>query len=548
MFTTVFQKFESGINTVFLSGNINDLFISTKEDLLNIEVALEDFFSNSALTKELALPIQRLSLSEEADKASSASRNGNKQVQPTDSAPVLQTGNILKRLGEAILNSPPENSILIVPELEQLFAHEPKSGMNSFQHLRKLIKLAEQRKTFLIILSQIGAPSFIARLPEVFVTQIPKPSIDDRERFFFSTLLGKPKATELAKKTEGFTIKQCQNLMLTAAQQRDPNYTKLINEQSIGWGTSVSPWDKFGITELETLKTKLTSNIFGQNEAIDFVEDEVIAAKVHLNLAEKNQPRGVFFFAGSTGTGKTEVCRLVAQEVFHGKMKRYDMGEFSEPHKVSTLLGSPQGYVGSDEGGDLINWVRDNPFSLILFDEIEKAHPSLLRVFLAMLDHGSVTSASNEKIYLNNSILAFTSNIGSDNNSPTESYTELIERINKVAIPQSDLPPELVGRLRPHIHVFDHLRDDVVPQVVEKFSSLLIQKLRERQCTLVITNRAKQWVELNVDTTFGSRDVTNVFKRIERKIARAIMFRPDNAGDNFDLTVDSVDLKSITVT
>jgi hypothetical protein len=541
MFTSVLQKFRSGINTVILSGNINDLFVSSDGQLLNTEDALQDFFTQEGLA------ISQLDLTDTTTSASSSSRNGQAEQQPTESAPVLQTGNILKRLGDAIAANPTQESVLIVTELEQLFVHEPQNGMASWQHLRKLVKLADRNNTFLIIISQQGAPSFIAKLPEVFVIQVPQPSIDDRERYFNSVTYSKPQAPWLARKTEGFTIKKCQSLIFAAKDERDPDYIKLIEAQSTGWGASVSPWDRFGLPELEALNAKLSSNIYGQNAALSFVENEVIAAKVHLNLTERNQPRGVFFFAGATGTGKTEVCRLVAQEVFHGKIKIYDMGEFSESQRVSTLLGSPQGYVGSDEGGDLINWVRDNPYSLILFDEIEKAHPSLLRVFLAMLDRGSVTSASNETVYLNHTIIAFTSNIGSDNNSPSETYAQLVTRINNVAIPQSDLPPELVGRLRPHIHVFDHLRADVVPQVVEKFSQLLINKLAERDCTLTISDRAKQWVEANVDRSFGSRDVPNVFKLIEGQIARAIMFRSEVNNVNFALLVDSPDMSRITV-
>src|SRR5690606_13759088 len=183
------------------------------------------------------------------------------------------------------------------------------------------------------------------------------------------------------------------------------------------YGVTTNEWDKIQSSRLENAEEFICGRIKGQKAAVARVLDIIKRAKIGLSAGDSsksNRPRGVLFFAGSTGVGKTEMAKALAALLFgqEERLLRFDMSEYAAPQSDQRLLGAPPGYVGYEEGGQLTNAVKKNPFSILLFDEIEKAHGSIFDKFLQILDDGRLTDGKGETIYFSECIIIFTSNLG----------------------------------------------------------------------------------------------------------------------------------------
>ena len=253
--------------------------------------------------------------------------------------------------------------------------------------------------------------------------------------------------------------------------------------------------------KLLSLKQNLKERVKGQDEAIELVSDAIIRARS--GIKDPNRPIGSFIFLGPTGVGKTEVAKSLAYELFDDErhMIRIDCSEYMEAFNVSRLLGAPPGYVGYDEGGQLTEAVRRNPYSIVLFDEIEKAHPDVFNILLQILDDGRITDSQGRTIDFKNTIIIMTSNLGSDIIlNDDENHDEAIMKLLK-----STFRPELINRID-EIVIFNSLSKDVIYEVLDRLIKDLNKRLVHMHFTINISNAAKDYI---IDNSY-SKDLVPV--------------------------------------
>ncbi len=299
-----------------------------------------------------------------------------------------------------------------------------------------------------------------------------------------------------------------------------------VDEDSIL--TIISKWtgipvSKLSGTERERLlhlKERMQKRVKGQDQALALVSDAILRARA--GIKDPKRPIGSFIFLGPTGVGKTEVARTLAYELFDSvdHMIRIDMSEYMEAHSVSRLVGAPPGYVGYDEGGQLTEAVRRNPYSIVLFDEIEKAHRDVFNILLQILDDGRITDSQGRTVDFKNTIIIMTSNLGSeyildDNVNATELVNSELRRTFK---------PEFINRID-EIIIFNSLTKEVVFEILDKIIDDLNERLSSKHIIVKLTEVAKkQIVESSYDKQFGARPMKRyVSKEIETLLANMII-------------------------
>lgn len=252
--------------------------------------------------------------------------------------------------------------------------------------------------------------------------------------------------------------------------------------------------------------------VVGQNEAISVVSDAVRRARA--GIQDPNKPIGSFIFMGPTGVGKTELARALAEFLFDDEqaMIRIDMSEYQERHTVSRLIGAPPGYVGYDEGGQLTESVRRRPYSVILFDEVEKAHPEVFNVLLQLLDDGRLTDGHGRTVDFRNTVVIMTSNIGSQyiqdvRNDEAEMRRRVMEAL------RSHFRPEFLNRVD-DIIIFHPLDAEVLKRIVAIQVGLVQKRLADRKIEIELTEKAKELLaEEGFDLIYGARPLKRVIQR-----------------------------------
>ncbi len=355
----------------------------------------------------------------------------------------------------------------------------------------------------------------------------------------------KSKKAELEKSR--FELEQAENNydLETAARLRHGTIPKLEHEleelkendksdmlsdtvDEEGIAAIISKWTNIPVQKLVSgekeklihLEENMQKRVKGQEEALKLVSEAIIRARA--GIKDPNRPIGSFIFLGPTGVGKTEVARTLAYELFDDErhMIRIDMSEYMEAHSVSRLVGAPPGYVGYDEGGQLTEAVRRNPYSIVLFDEIEKAHKDVFNILLQILDDGRITDSQGRTVDFKNTIIIMTSNLGSEyilenkENSQELIHTEL----------RHTFKPEFLNRID-EIIIFKPLTKEVVYDILNKIVSEIEYRLSDKHLTMELTEKAKNFIiEESYDENYGARPIKRyVSRNLETLLAQKII-------------------------
>ncbi len=345
---------------------------------------------------------------------------------------------------------------------------------------------------------------------------------------------------EDAAKLQYATIPHLEKLIREQSdkQKEDALIQETVNEELIAkivsrWtGVEVSRLVESERQKLLHLKEALQKRVIGQDNALELVSDAILRSKAQIQ--DEHRPIGSFLFLGPTGVGKTEVAKALAEQLFDSEshIVRIDMSEYMEKHSVSRLIGAPPGYVGYDEGGQLSEAVRRNPYSIILFDEVEKAHPDVFNVLLQILDDGRITDSKGVTVDFKNTLLIMTSNLGSqfafDGADRDTNYMNEVKKYFK---------PEFINRID-EIVVFNALNEDMLGKIAHKFMRELTQRLAHKDITLQVSDAVYRAIATQgVDPLYGARPMKRYIQRnIETLIARRMI--EGNAGKDDTIRVD----------
>ena len=321
-------------------------------------------------------------------------------------------------------------------------------------------------------------------------------------------------------------------------------------------GVTEDPWLRIDRQQIRQANERVHQRVKGQNHAVTHMLDIVKRAMTGVGASRKgNRPRGVAFLAGPTGVGKTELAKTITSLLFGDESAyiRFDMSEFSAEHADQRLIGAPPGYVGYDVGGELTNAIREKPFSVVLFDEIEKAHPRILDKFLQILDDGVLTSGRGDRVYFSEALIVFTSNLGiyrqGDNGErvanvlPGEPFEQMqekvhseIERYFKLVLNR----PEILNRIGENIIVFDFIREDVAIQIFEQMVDTTFKDLQQQQALFVeLSPQARQGLRTLClhDLSNGGRGIRNQLEaRLLNPLSRALFDQDAQPGERFSIT------------
>lgn len=415
---------------------------------------------------------------------------------------------------------------------------EPVTAMGSKdEYLRNIV--------FMLVEKANDIPAwFYLNNPQVKVLTVTKPEKDVRREIISSRMYmiagdeelaaseRETVANEFAMLTEGMSIEDIESIIkLCDTQGFDVrhirNAIKLFQ-----YGQMESHWDKIDSEVLRDIENRLKRRVKGQPEAIARASAIVRRACLGLSGLQGgafSRPKGILFLAGPTGTGKTELAKTLAEIIFGDEefVIRFDMSEYGQSHSDQRLIGAPPGYVGYSAGGQLTNAVRQKPFCILLFDEIDKAHPSILDKFLQILEDGRLTDSSGETVYFTETLIIFTSNIGINktdergNRIPNVTYGEDYANIKKKINEEIENffskinRAELLNRIGENIVVFDYIREDVAKEIFElKLDSILNSIYDNKGIKFVLSDNFKKMLfeEAKGNLKNGGRGIGNVLE------------------------------------
>ena len=329
---------------------------------------------------------------------------------------------------------------------------------------------------------------------------------------------------------------------------------ELVDAEEVA--TIVSRWTKIPVSKLleaqkeklMNLEKSLSKRVKGQDEAIKLVSETIRRAKANIN--DPNRPIGSFLFLGPTGVGKTELAKALAENLFddENRIIRLDMSEYMEKHSVSKLIGSPPGYIGYEKGGQLTEKVRQNPYSIVLFDEIEKANIDVLNLLLQIMDNGALTDSRGRIINFRNTIIIMTSNISAtdDETLPKNAQDEQIKELKKLLL-NNQLKPEFVNRIDEVIK-FNSLDKKVIEQIVLlEINKLKLRLFRNQNITINVDDEVISFIAKNAyDEAFGARPIRRYIQNnLESKLASLIIDNKIKSNDNIPVIIDKNEIKIV---
>jgi ATP-dependent Clp protease ATP-binding subunit ClpB len=341
---------------------------------------------------------------------------------------------------------------------------------------------------------------------------------------------GKIKETE--EKLEQLKLKLLEMQSKSKTIKEEVDVEEIAEVVSKWTGIPVNKMVESEVSKLLRLEDELGKRVVGQEEAISAISDAVRRSRA--GLQDPRKPIGSFIFLGTTGVGKTELAKALAEYLFNDEnaMTRIDMSEYQEKHSVSRLVGAPPGYVGYDEGGQLTEAVRRRPYSIVLLDEIEKAHPDVFNVLLQVLDDGRLTDNKGRLVNFKNTLIIMTSNLGSHlihenfDNLENSDYDKAAEKAKRdvLELLRQTIRPEFLNRIDETI-MFLPLTKDNVKEIVSIQLNNLKKQLKEKDINLVITDEAFDWItETGYDPYFGARPIKRVIqKQVLNELSKALL-------------------------
>jgi ATP-dependent Clp protease ATP-binding subunit ClpB len=433
---------------------------------------------------------------------------------------------------QALQREEDERSKARLQEIEQRIANlrEKSSGMKAkWQSEKEAIERMRTAKAELeqlkLQLDQVRNAGDLARASEIQYGQIP-----ELERRFAAE---QEKLAEFQK--DGVMLKE-------EVDEED------VAEVVAKWtGIPVSKMLEGELQKLVTMEERLGKRVIGQEEALKAVADAVRRARA--GLQDPNRPIGSFIFLGPTGVGKTETARALAEFLFDDEhaMIRLDMSEYMEKHAVARMIGAPPGYVGYEEGGQLTEAIRRRPYAVVLFDEIEKAHPDVFNVLLQILDDGRLTDAKGRTVDFKNTVLIMTSNLGSREIQEAEGDEKQVREAVLQEL-RANFKPEFLNRID-DIVIFHQLSREQIGQIIDVQLERLRAMLAERSIQLVLDDSARQLLAREgYDPNYGARPLKRAIqtllqnplaiKLLSGEILPGQIVRAAASGDTMDLKVD----------
>ena len=403
-----------------------------------------------------------------------------------------------------------------------------------------------------------GMPlSFYQGNPEVEIVTLQKPDREERKQIIQkiedsfevklktgTTSLLDPENIECIDMLEDFTNREIIQLSRMSRKEDKMTFDKLF--YLFKYGEKENPWEKLEQSRVKNIKKELSERVIGQEEAIEKIEKTVVKAYMGLTglhkTSSRSMPKGVFFFVGPTGVGKTELSKALAKFLFGDEQAciRFDMSEYAQENSDQKLIGAAPGYVGYEEGGQLTNAIKEHPFSVVLFDEIEKAakpNPRILDIFLQILEDGRLTDSKGETVYFSDTIIVFTSNLGANQvamSSDKEAVAKEFIKIVKDYFDNELKRPELLGRIGyNNIVPFNFIQDREFQYKICKNKLKPVIKGIEEKYKLELEfekeMEAIEYILKSVDSSKGGRDILNAIN--DRLLDPLAMFLFKNKDD-----------------
>ena len=560
-------KREVGIKRcVIIDGNVGDVYLDDKNQIVDLKKYLTEMLEDLKYddivywdrVNGIEGDISSLKITEEKDiegeEYSLDDDDDEKQNTTVSTGSFKEPSEIFNLVFKNLTNKN-RKTVFILNWSDYLFSNGGQHDNEERQNLTLLGKSIKDKKvnylstdvnesTIILITNKLSnfPLSFYQANPEVSTITLSKPDRLERRRLLEKieagfelkfnpgeTLLNSSRTNEYIDVLEDFTNREIIQMAKLSRKEEKLTFDKLY--LLFKYGEKDNPWEKLAYEDVKNIKKKLSERVVGQDEAIEKIEKTVVKAYMGLTglhkTSSRSMPKGVFFFVGPTGVGKTELSKALAKFLFGDEQAciRFDMSEYAQENSDQKLIGAPPGYVGYEQGGQLTNAIKEKPFSVILFDEIEKAakpNPRILDIFLQILEDGRLTDSKGETVYFSESIIIFTSNLGASEVKPSDNKEETAEEFIKIVKNYFDNEikrPEILGRIGySNIIPFNFILDDEFAIQIAKSKLNPIKRGIQEKYRLDLEFESElnfiRYILKRVDKSKGGRDILNAINDI----------------------------------